>query len=320
MPTFCRHNRFVQNCPICREPEPQRRAPRRKASGTATASRARTASGSGATRRSEGMRIRQAARQADDGYRSGLVPGLKLTDDARRLAAELSFAAGRLAELAADPPGAYAEVRDERDPEEACWLAFLISYLSPAEGEDPWVAVRTARTPWATAEAPAVDGLPLGPRTAHDPARGNATVAAYRAWARRAGSQAAAFAGEPHWTPARRFDRAFERLSLPGFHRSARFDLLVSLGRLGRFDLAPGSLKLGGDDETTVAGKRVFGIGDALLLDRRAAELAEACEVPLEALDLALFNWARPAEGRATLGARPGVDAGAQRIEALLLG
>ncbi len=28
-----------------------------------------------------------------------------------------------------------------------------------------------------------------------------------------------------------------------------------------------------------------------MLLERRAADLAEACELPLEALDLGFFNW-----------------------------
>ena len=46
----------------------------------------------------------------------------------------------------------------------------------------------------------------------------------------RAGSQAAAFTGETAWTPERRFARVFERMALPGLHRDARFDLLVTLG------------------------------------------------------------------------------------------
>jgi hypothetical protein len=49
-----------------------------------------------------------------------------------------------------------------------------------------------------------------------------------------------------------------------------------------------------------VAAKRVFGIGDPLLLDRRAGALAEASDVPIEGLDLALFNWLGPE--RATMG------------------
>jgi hypothetical protein len=83
----------------------------------------------------------------------------------------------------------------------------------------------------------------------------------------------------------------FERLALPGFHRDARFELLVSLGRLGCYELAPESLHLAGSGEVPVAAKRALGIGDPLLLDRRAAALAGACGVPLEVLDLALHNW-----------------------------
>jgi hypothetical protein len=44
----------------------------------------------------------------------------------------------------------------------------------------------------------------------------------------------------------------------------------------------------------------VFGIGDSLLLDRRAAELAGGGGLDLEALDLALYNWGLGE--RATLG------------------
>jgi hypothetical protein len=65
----------------------------------------------------------------------------------------------------------------------------------------------------------------------------------------------------------------------------------------------PSSLQLT-DDATTLAAKRVFGIGDKLLLERRARELAEAARLPIEALDLALFNWAAPDGGRATMGSR----------------
>ena len=44
----------------------------------------------------------------------------------------------------------------------------------------------------------------------------------------------------------------------------------------------------------------MFGIGDPLLLERRAGALAQAVAVPIEALDLALANW--HAGERATLG------------------
>ena len=141
---------------------------------------------------------------------------------------------------------------------------------------------------------------------AHEPSRGGRTLDAYRTWAARAGSQAAAFTGDDAWTPERRFARAFERLALPGLHRDARFDLLVTLGRLGVYDLQAASLALGGANDVTVGAKRALGIGDPMLLERRATDLAQACGVALEALDLGLHNWQR-AE-RATLGLGPDAE------------
>ncbi len=125
-------------------------------------------------------------------------------------------------------------------------------------------------------------------------------------------SQAAAFTGDSGWTGERRFERIFERLALPGFGRAGRYELLLVLGRLGLYELRPDALHLAGagtTDETTLAAKRVFGIGDPLLLERRARALAEAMDVPLEALDLALANWS--AGERATLGLPDAADEGA---------
>ena len=253
--------------------------------------------------RSSAVRVRQLSQAADDGYRSELVTGLKATADAERLAGELAFATARLAELAADPPGLYADMLLIEDAEEALWLAFLTAYVGPLSGdEDPFVNVRDAHVPWASGELPRLDVQP-GPRGAIDPAAGERTILAYRAWVRRAGSQQAAIAGEPTWTPERRFDRVFERLALPGLGRGARYELLVSLGRLGLADLRPASLNFS-DDDTTTAAKRVFGIGDKILLERRARTLADAAEVPIEALDLALFNWGARGGARATYGSR----------------
>ena len=45
--------------------------------------------------------VKRVARAVEDGYESELVPGLKASGDARRLAAEIAFSTARLAELAA---------------------------------------------------------------------------------------------------------------------------------------------------------------------------------------------------------------------------
>jgi hypothetical protein len=310
MPTFCRHNRFVERCPICSKTLPGNAsgarspaAPRRRpGSSSATA-------GSGARRSSRGERvsIRRQERAADDGYRSELLPGVHASVDAGRLAEEIAFSAGRLLALGMQPPGLYSEVRSlaAADLEQATWASFLIAYLCPLEGPEPFAGIRLA----LRAERGALEDLAdvaLGPRSSHDRARGADTLNAYRHWVAQATSQQLAFSGDLSWTPQRRFERLFERLALPGFTRAARYELLVLLGGLGLYDLRAGSLCFAGaraaasDDPATLAAKRVFAIGDALLLERRAAALAEAISVPVAALELALANWGTGQ--RATLG------------------
>ncbi len=301
MPTFCRHNHLIQNCPICsREQSVEMRPVVSSGSPATSAASSRPARRTATPSPRGGVRVSHLERGADDGYRSPLVPGLKSSADAERLAEELAFAAGRLRLLASDPPGLYAEVAATHEIEEQTWLAFLITYLGPLDGEAPFASIEAARTSWASGEPPVIDAVEAGPRTAHDPGRGMRTIDAYRAWAQRSGSQAAAFTGQPEWPAERRFARVFERLALPGFHRDARFDLLVTLGTLGVYELQAGALQFGGDNEPTIAAKRVLGIGDTLLLERRAAELAGAAGLPLAALDVGLYNWGRGE--RATLG------------------
>lgn len=318
MPTFCRHGRFLQNCRICNPVEAKPTggsgtgSTPKRSTGASTPSRSSTARRSSGGR-SSGVVVRRQARAVEDGYENELVPGLKASGDAKRLAAELAFATARLAELAADPPGLYAEAAVAEDREEALWLAFLIAHLSPLAGDDgPFAPIEAARTTWASGEAPRLEvGTVLGPRTSVDPKQPARTADAYRAWVgRHGGTQAAAFAGESAWTPQRRFSRLYERLSLPGFTRAGRFELLTSLGRLGLAEIEPAELRLGdAADAATIAAKRVFGIGDAYLLEQRAAALAEETAVPLAALDLALFNFGQAEPARATMGSRAEPDA-----------
>lgn len=292
------------NCPICSkqaEPEERPRAPR---PGRIRSATPRT------PKASSGIKVRRVERAPEDGYDNWLVPGLRSSVDGGRLADELAFSVARLEELAADPPGLYADVAAATDGEEAVWLAFLIAYVGPGRGGDAWSEVEAARVPWATGEVPALDGVSGGPRTAHDPARGTTTIEAYRTWVARNGTQMAALGGEPDWEPARRFARTFERIGLPGFARGPKYDFLVTLGALGVLPLEAGTLGVGKDalDPVVSAAKRVLGIGDAINLERRSAELAREAGIPFAALDLALFNFGAPEEERATMGARVSAD------------
>ena len=322
--TFCRHNRFVQRCPICRETVPGIEPPRQPArSKRQTAAGARAGgkgggvttragavagpAGRSSTRRTAEVRVHREQRSEDDGYRCDLIPGVHSSEDARRLVREIGFASGRLLTLTAAPPSLYAEARDCEDVEQATWICFLAAYLSPLQGEQSFVGVRQALlSSWASGTIPDLEDVPLGPRTSHDPARGGETLVAYRRFAEHAGSQQRAFTGEPEWAPQRRFERVFERLALPGFGRMGRYDLLITLGRLGLYELRADSLHLGtrttlfASDPTPQAAKRIFGIGDPIHIERRATVLAQALSTPIEALDLALANWS--SEERVTLG------------------
>jgi hypothetical protein len=254
--------------------------------------------------------VRREERASDDGYRSELLPGLRASADAHRLADEISFSSGRLRMLACEPPDLYAEIGAlaDDDLEQATWACVLTAYLCPLESEAPFAGIRLALSEdRGTLED--LGQIPLGPRTCHDRARGPETLVAYRRWITQASSARLAFTGDPGWSAQRRFERLFERLALPGFARRGRYELLVLLGRLGLYELQADSLHLAGgggpsaSDPATVAAKRVFAIGDPLHLERRSTALAEAVSVPIETLDLALANWG--ARERAKLGFPP---------------
>src|SRR4051812_33307754 len=201
---FCRHNRLTAKCPICsRELEEDLRG---KAPVRATPPRARASVRAPAAPPRTGRLVtRKLARAADDGYRNPLVPGLRATADAERLAVAPTRAAARPGpprphpEIAAEPdpepatrpalllvlarlepPGPYPEIAAEPDLEQATWLAFLLVLAGP-EAPELQRALLEARPRFdddVSAELPA-------PRAR--------TAEAYRAWVQRAGSQETAF-------------------------------------------------------------------------------------------------------------------------------
>jgi hypothetical protein len=277
MPTFCRHNHLLQNCTICAREQnfearpvvsssaPKSTQPREE---RPRAERAPRAAKPGAARSSSGsVKVRRLARGAEDGYRSSLVPGLKSSEDAERLADELAFAATRLSLM--EQLAAGNDIPD----------------ISPAWREIAAPGETEARTRVAFAHV--LDG-PRGLKSGDR----DSVVAGFEAWGTRTGSLSQAFNGEPSWTPERRFERLFERLGgVRGLSRDTRYALLTLLGRLGVYEIRAGKLFASGENEATWAAKRALGIGDPLLLERRAADLARACQVPIEALDLGLHNW-----------------------------
>src|SRR5687768_206612 len=193
--SFCRHNRPTDKCSICsreldqrlREQAPIKYVTVRKPGATSTPRSQRAAGGSArsaSAKSSSSNRVvtRRLARAADDGYRNPLVPGLRATADAERLAGALAAAAARL-----EPPGPYETVATEPDREQASWVAFLLALVGP-DAPELQAAIAEAPPRWEDGDLP---DLPGG--HAH-------AVASYRQWAERAGSQAAGFLGDADWT------------------------------------------------------------------------------------------------------------------------
>lgn len=233
----------------------------------------------GATKRqaAKGVTVRRLVRAEDDGYDNDLLPGLRASADASRLAQELVVAAQRLEAIPAF----------DGDVEDALWRAFQLAVVGRTD-----VPV----TAWAGGEHPAA--TEAGPRGV--PAdRQEALWERYRTWATAAGSQLGALTAGAAGSPEARFDRAYERLSTFSLPRAVRLEFLLNARMAGALpELEVWTPRLGdavATDPVLIAAKRVFGIGDPLLLQRRLRAACDAAGVPVAAADVALWNWAATA-------------------------
>ena len=281
MPMFCRHNRLTANCPICRrelQAELRAKAPARPPRRARVGSR-----GARAARRRPrgGVVTRQLARAADDGYRNPLVPGLRATADAERLAAALAAAAARL-----EPPGPYPEVADRARPRGGD-VAGVPARARRPEAPELQDAVLAARAAWASGEMPDA-GARAAPPT--PTARGRSAPARRRRRSR----------GEAGWTPQRRFARVFERLALPGFapRRALRpADRARRRRPLRRSRPASCTGGGGGRDDRGRQARCSCPATSCCSSAARATSRRRA-EVPLAALDRGLALWGAPGPRR----------------------
>ncbi|MEH3054763.1 MAG: hypothetical protein PGN13_12295 [Patulibacter minatonensis] len=320
MPTFCRHGRFEASCAICRQ-EQQKTEPRKvtpSSKGTAARRPVGSSKAAGSTStRSRSMVTGKLSRTADDGFRSELLPGVRSSADALRLAQELTTAESRLSKHGTPEAGPWAVIAElAGEPHRAFVAALTIAVASPdgASGSGATAAAALAAVSAADASLQALDLVgaateaqtilstgPRGPR-AHDAAAAALSVPAQLAQ-RSGGSLEQALAGEASWTSERRFARLLDRLALRGLPRAVRFDLLVALGRSGVLPLRADQLHLG-NDQVTDAAKRLFAVADVPLLEKRAAALADATGVTFDALELALWNIAGADAGGGGAAAR----------------
>ena len=326
MPTFCRHNRFIERCPICSKTLPgasRRRAPRAGAHERRLGVGLWLAGGVVATRaapRGAPAACACAARAAplDDGYRSALLPGLRASADAERLAEEIAFAGGRLlaARRRRRPASTERRERSARsDLERATWICFLIAYLCPLEGEDPFAGIRQA-----------LERVPGGERLIDErPRRGPARAAHLaRSRARRRdaarlprvdrppavgdGSAAGAFTGDPGWSAAAALRaRCSSGSRCPGWRAPGATSCSSRSGGSGCTSCRPtrctsAGARGGRDRRRHHAGRQARVRRSAIRCCSSAARARSPrrSPCPIEALDLALANWA--AGERATLG------------------
>ena len=292
-----RATRWRSSPRAARAPRSRPAAPRARAQRVDRARRSRRRRRARASGRARaGGRLPLAAGPRRQGERGGRAARARRSRSPR----------ARLALLADDPPGLYGEVaRAATDREEALWLAFLIAYLGPLDGEDPFAGVRAARTSWASGELPQLDDVAARPahgarpRARRRDARGLPRVGRAR---RLAGRRVRGRGGVDARAPLRARVRA-ARAAGPAPRRALR-PARDARRSSALHDMRAGTLQLGGADETTVAAKRVFGIADTLLLERRASELAAAGELPLAALDLGAVELEPPAAPRLRRRAR----------------
>ena len=204
----------------------------------------RTASSASASstspRSSKRLVTRKLPRAADDGYRNPLVPGLRATADAERLAVALTRAAERLV-----PPGPYPLLAEEPDLEQATWLAFLLSLAAGAARRAGGPA-RLGRTPTSRAARRRPAPRPPTAPGRSAPARRRPRSPASRLERRSAASGACSSGSR-----------------CPASAAATRFDLLATLGAAGRYELEADALHFVEDDATTLAAKRALVSGDS---------------------------------------------------------
>ena len=180
MPTFCRHNRFIERCPICSKTLPGCASRRGGATPARPRAGARRARRTPATARrcaarcaaASAARAPRGARRARTATASELCPGFRPRPDAERLAEEIAFASGRLlAARARAPRGSTARLRElAGERPRAGHLELLPDRLPVARcrTEDPFAGIRAALArsgPAPAASCRTLDRLrQLGPR------------------------------------------------------------------------------------------------------------------------------------------------------------
>ncbi len=92
--------------------------------------------------------------------------------------------------------------------------------------------------------------------------------------------------------PHEAFDRLYQSMNaLRRFGRTARFDYLTMIGKLGLANIEPGTAYLSGSTGPLKGAQLLFGVGSRATLEVLTAQLGNQLGVGMQVMEDALCNW-----------------------------
>ena len=224
-----------------------------------------------------------------------------------------------------DPLKAAKLHQAQGDIDEAAWLVFMATHFGfhrrrkweatqavyGALGlEDPWTWLRVTGNPagfrrWFLDNARGLEGLPFGNHRKYESLRADAaqnladTVASYLAWVGPNRGHALlfsdAFDAEGH-DPRRAFDRLYQSMDVARFGRTARFDYLTMLGKLGLSPIDPPHPYLENATGPLSGSRLLFGgrLDAAIakpVLRENVIRLGDALGANMQVMEDSICNW-----------------------------
>jgi hypothetical protein len=209
--------------------------------------------------------------------------------------------------------------------DEACWMVFLFVHFGKHAragwryareiygrlgGGGRWDWASTSADPagfraWLHAHQDSLkrDGIPRGfgnhrkyeSLDAHSPTGTGAAVETYVSWVRPPRTHADLISGtleQAAYDSRKAFDILYQSMkAVARFGRTARFDYLTMLGKLGLAAIEPGSTYLKGSTGPLKGAQLLFGGGDQRDLDSWLVDLDAELKVGMQVLEDALCNW-----------------------------
>ncbi len=253
---------------------------------------------------------------------------LQLADSVRRVDYVRSVAKGKSGATRCDPKSddfdplkAIAYFARNGNIEEACWLAYLVTYFGLGSksrplirrvygrlGGEPWTWKRVSSNPsafvtWLENNAPELKhGTAFGNHRKFETLKAGsrrgagASLQSYVRWVGKAGHQAKfdhALQSNDN-DPNKAFESLFKTLkTVASFGRLAKFDYLNLLEKMGLANVVAATPQLVGSSGPLKGARVIFGAtkDSSRVLDAKCAQLANALGVGMQEMEDALCNW-----------------------------